>query len=412
MIPRAYQIGMARDALAILREHKLVYLAAEERTGKTLAAILTAELYGARDVLVITKKKALAGWNETLANYSANCNIVVINYHSAWKMIGSYDLVILDESHNYISAFPKIGTTAAQRNVQRKTGKDNTNIYDAVRRICRNTPVMYISATPYAQGPQMLYHQFSVCTWSPWRMFDNFYRWFDKYGEKYTIKIDGIEVNQYSKCHVDAIVGSVKHLFVTKTRTELGFTQEPVDKIHYVELSDTTKYWYNKLQKDELIELEAGMLVCDTNSKMRIALHALEGGVANLDDKKVVLKNREKIDYILKHWGDNESLVIMYNFQAELIKLQDVFKKALLLQATSYAEGVDLHKYNDLVIYSQDYSAGRHTQRRARQCNMKRDTPIVVHHLLVKKGVSEQVYKIVCENKKNFVDSVFKRTKI
>ena len=111
-------------------------------------------------------------------------------------------------------------------------------------------------------------------------------------------------------------------------------------------------------------------------------------------------------------FGDTDNLVIMYHFKQELIKLKQFFTEALLLQATSYSEGVDLHKYDNLVIYSQDYSSARHTQRRCRQCNHNRTAPITIHHILVKDGTSEQVYKIVCVNKTNFVDSVFKRVKL
>ena len=102
----------------------------------------------------------------------------------------------------------------------------------------------------------------------------------------------------------------------------------------------------------------------------------------------------------------------MYNYKAEETKLQKRFQNAKLLQATSYAEGVDLHEYSDLVIYSQDFSTARHTQRRARQANKNRSEPIHVHFLLVKGGISEQVYKTVSINKKNYVDSVFERKRL
>ena len=68
--------------------------------------------------------------------------------------------------------------------------------------------------------------------------------------------------------------------------------------------------------------------------------------------------------------------------------------------------------YKYLVIYSQNWSTAQHTQRRARQANKMRKEPIVVHFLLAKKAISDQVYKMVAINKKNFVDSVFKRTKV
>jgi len=154
------------------------------------------------------------------------------------------------------------------------------------------------------------------------------------------------------------------------------------------------------------------MLVCDTSPKLRTSLHQLEGGTIKIDDDRFVLANNEKVDFIKHKFGDSDSLVIMYNYIAEKEKLEAAFKHAKVLQATSYAEGVDLHEYDDLVIYSQDFSTARHTQRRARQCNQKRTKPITVHYLLVKGGISAQVYKTVSLNKKNFVDSVFTRSKI
>jgi ERCC4-related helicase len=102
----------------------------------------------------------------------------------------------------------------------------------------------------------------------------------------------------------------------------------------------------------------------------------------------------------------------MYNYKAELTKLQQHFKNAVLLQGTSYAEGVDLSGHKHLVIYSQDFSTARHTQRRARQANVNRTLPINVHFLLVKKAISDEVYKTVSVNKKNYVDSVFGASKL
>ena len=69
MIPRASQVALAEQALSLLREHAIAYLACEERTGKTLAAILTAEKADITNVLVLTKKKALEGWFDTLKQF-------------------------------------------------------------------------------------------------------------------------------------------------------------------------------------------------------------------------------------------------------------------------------------------------------------------------------------------------------
>lgn len=394
MNPYPHQIQIASDAEAILRQYGLVYLAAEERTGKTLAAILLAESVPGNSVLVITKKKALDGWHDTLKAYKGTKkSYTVTNYHQAYKEDpGAYQLIILDEAHNYISSFPKHG-----------------KIWKELKPLCAKKPLIYISATPYAQGPQQLYGQLSLSSYSPWAKHKNFYAWFRLYGKPYDLKINGVPIRQYDKCDRELILGTCEHLFVTATRKELGFEYEPEDKIHWIQLNQNTKAVYNELLEHELVELSVGLLVCDTKSKMRTSLHQLEGGTIKIEDDRFVLANEEKIEYVKRHWGDSSDVVIMYNYIAEKDKLEQAFKKARILQATSFAEGVDLHKYSHLIIYSQDFSTARHTQRRARQANKNRDTPIVVHYLLVKRAISHQVYKTVSVNKKNYVDSVFEK---
>lgn len=394
MIPYPHQESMSDEALDILREHAIVYLASEERTGKTLTAILVAEKSKAKNILVITKKKALEGWNETLTAYPHNKVYKVTNYHQAHKVDPSnYDLIVLDESHNYISAFPKPG-----------------GMWKKLLDVCRNKPIMYMSATPYAQGPQMLYHQLALSSWSPWKNHKNFYQWFRLYGKPYELKINGVPIRQYDRCDKDLILGTCEHLFITKTREELGFEHEPEDVLHYVELSKDTKALYNQLMEHNIAVLDQGKeLVCDTSPKLRVTLHMLEGGVAKIEKEYLVLENEEKINFIRDTFGDTEQLVIMYNYKAEHTKLSQRFRRATLLQATSFAEGVDLSGFEHLVIYSQDFSTARHTQRRARQANKKRSTAIRVHYILVKGGLSENVYKTVSINKQNFVDSVFER---
>lgn len=392
MKPYPHQIALADDAYEILREHMIVYLACEERTGKTLASILVAEKTKAKDILVITKKKALGGWKETLANFTHTKNYTVTNYHQAHKVTKRPGLVILDESHNYVSSVPK-------------PGKIHTDVLAKVY----GCPIIYISATPHAQGHQMLFHQFQLSAWSPWKDYRNFYKWFKVYGIPFTIEINSINVPQYTRTKRELVLKDVDHLFLTRTRSELGFAQEPEDCLYFIELDEATKNTYNHLIEHDMVNLSVGSIIADSGAKLRVSLHQLEGGTIKIEDERFELKNNEKIRWILENFGDTSDTVIMYHYQAELPKLKKHFKEAVLLQATSYAEGVDLHEHDNLVIYSQDFSTARHTQRRARQCNMKREKPIKVHYLLVKNAISHQVYKTVNTKKKNFVDSVFER---
>jgi len=395
MIPRPEQLDCAEQAYAILKKHMLVYLAMEERTGKTLTSLLVCErCENVKSVLVITKKNALSGWHNTLADWEHTKSYEVTNYHQVHKFKhDDYDLVILDEAHNYISGFPK-----------------RSLFWKRVKKLTIKRPLIYLSATPHAQGLQMLYNPLALSSWSPFREWQSPYRWFEAFGIPKKIMVHDRLVETYKRVKTRDVERLTQHLFITATRKELGFTHEPTDKLHYIQLDDTVKEHYNTLLKKKVLDINEDKLICDTPMKLRTSLHMMEGGVAKVGEKYLVLPNEEKIQYILKTWGDTPSLVIMYNYIAEGKKLHNRFQFARILQATSFAEGIDLADWQTLVIYSQDFSTARHTQRRARQSSKSRTEPITVHYLLVHGGISEQVYKTVSINKRNFVDSVFERT--
>ena len=395
MKPYPHQIELANEGYEILKEHMLVYLAMEERTMKTLISIIIAEACNnVNTVLVLTKKKILEEkvWQDTLKKFPHDKKYYITNYHKC-RRFSRPDLLILDEAHNYISGCP-------DQPVMHKYIQENISPY---------IPIIYLSATPHAQGYQMLYHQFSLSSWSPWRKYNNFRHWFNHYGISSTVWVSGKQRNVYTKTHEDLILADIQHLFITKTRRELNFPHEPIDQLHYIELDPWTKKIYNELIEDKMYEFGEYALICDTPMKLRSSLHMLEGGVAKLDDEYFIFANTEKIDYILKTWGDIDDLVIYYQYIAEGQKLRSQFKKATILQGTSNAEGIDLTHKETIIIYSQDFSTARHSQRRARQATMHRDKPITVHFLLVKKATSAQVYKSVSINKQNFVDSAFER---
>lgn len=405
---REEQVVGAEEALTILEKYNLVYLAWEERTGKSITDVIIADRFKPDldfSVLGVTKKKALEGWQETLANFSHERPWRMSSYHSIGNVDGKFGLVLLDEVHNYISGYPK-----------------RSSIWQDLQTRIYGLPIIYNSATSHAQGYHLLYNQLALSAWSPWKRFPTFLDWWRYYAER---EADGglpktritptHHVPDYTKVKKEAVWESVQHLFTTRTRAQMGFEHEPQDVLHYVDLGPGTRDIYNTLVTKKVIAFthaESGreyVLLCDSPIKHRTSLHMLEGGTLKVKDDYLTIGNTEKVDYALKTWGDVEDLVLMYNYIEERNKLARYFKRARLLQSTSYAEGVDLSRHRHLVIYSQDFSTARHVQRRARQANKERDEEIKVHYLLVKKAVSEKVYRTVSVNKKNYVDTVFER---
>jgi len=408
MTPHTHQVEIADEAYKVLQEYGLVYISAQERTGKTLASILLAEKSTRTKVLVITKKKALDGWEDTLAKYKGDgdTTFTVTNYHgihtryqtpkgkTAYRLNfkpSDYDLIILDESHSYLSAYPKVGV-----------------MWKSVKKLCSGLPIIYLSATPNAQGYQLLFNQFRLSDWSPFRAYKDFYRWFDVFGIPDKVRTSYGLQETYKKSKAE-VWDKVKHLFITYTRADLGFKYEPEDEIHMVELSEVSKKQYNDCIADEVFITKEFESPLDSSMKLRTTLHMIEGGCAKVDDDYYILDQADKVRAIFDDFGDTSSMVIMYQYKAEGEKLASFFKKARILQSTSYAEGVDLSMYETLIVYSMDFSSARHAQRRARQANMHRENPIIVHFYLVKGGISEQVYRTVALNKLNFIDSMFER---
>lgn len=392
MKPFQHQIDIANKAYQVLKEHMIVYLAMEERTGKTLTSILVCEQTKAERILIITKKKALEGWDDTFKRFDVKKSYTSINYESLHKLTSTkFDLVIIDEAHSNLSAYPKVGT-----------------IWKKVYALTKGKPIIFLSATPSAQTYAQLYHQMKLSSWSPWIKYKNFYEWHRTYGIYKAIYAAGRQILQYDEVKIDMVEADVQNLFISYTRQELGFEHEPNDIIHYVEMRDYTKKLYNELNKDSIIKSLS--YVADTPMKLLQGLYQIEGGTLKIDDSNSIsLQNKEKVDFIIQTFGDVESLVIFYHFKQEEQKLKSHFKKATILQATSFAEGVDLSHFKTLCIYSMDFSTARYSQRRARQANMKRAEPIDVHYLLTKGGISEQVYNTVAVNKTNFIDRYFTR---
>ena len=395
MKPYKHQIDISSQALDILRKHMIVYLAMQERTGKTLTSILICEQTKCNNILVITKKKALVGWIDTLSKYKHNKTYECINYESLHKCTFKPDLVIIDEAHSNLGAYPKVG----------KTWKE-------VFKFTKRKPIIYLSATPSAQTYAQLYHQFKLSSWTPWIKYPSFYNWHKDYGIENIIYLGGRQLKQYNEVKSEKVMGDVEHLFTSYTRTELGFEHEPNDILHYIDLSSEIKEYYNSLLKDRVATVAGTEVIADTVMALRTKLHQIEGSTLKQEDKNIFLSKIDKIDYILKTWGDSDNLVIFYQYQNELSLLKQTFKSATILQGTSFAEGVDLSMYETCVVYSMDFSTAKYTQRRARQCNMKRDTPIDFHFLLVKGAISEQVYQTVAVNRTNFVDSYFNKQEI
>ena len=403
MVPRQHQIEGATWALKTLRLYGLAYLSWEERTGKTLTALLTVENSLAKTCLIVTKKRAIEGWEETLGQWTHDTAFEVINYESASKIMKKYDFIILDESHHAISS----------------TGRPSKT-WKTIYRLTKGKPILYLSATPYAEHVGLLYHQLKLSDWSPFKGYKNFYRWFDVYGIPKLIRTAYGLQETYKSYKTEEVLVNVDYLFNFKTRLDVGIEYEPEANLVVVPLSARTKDLIAKWTNEQMITFRVHVawdepnplieVLGDSDMKMRMVHYQLEGGTLKIDDtKSIFLEDHEKLDYIKANY-DLRNTAIMAHFIKERELLERELPECTILSSDGHAEGVDLHKVDKLVVYSMSFKTSKYTQRLARQANHNRDTPIVVDILVGSEpGIGGAVYKAVAIKKMNFVKNSYER---
>ena len=412
MEPFPYQEELIKEGLEVIRKNNIVYLSMEQRTGKCIVATKIAEMLEGQSVGIITKRKAVDGWIKVLSQFNKNKFYTISSYQSAAKGLSNggidpdSDIIILDESHSNISGVPELSQSAA-----------------AIKELCKNKPIIYTSATPYIQGTYQLFHQLFMSSYSPWLHY-SYYNWFLEYAN-YESEYDrknkivpqiwvraGKKVLDYKNTDTNRVLKDVRHLFVSIRRTEAGFQQEPTDKVHYIELKENTTKLYNRLLDHRIATItdkdgNTHTQMAEEPATLMHSLYMLEGGVQKIEENYLQLEEDSKIQYIKDTWGDTKDLVIAYHYVAEGAKLKKAFKNALILQYTAFAEGVDLSMYKTLVIHSGSFSGSSYSQIRARQANVDRTIPIVIHFLLVKDAISSQVYEVISQRMGDFNERHF-----
>ena len=394
MKPRQHQEEGAIWALDTIRQYGLAYLSWQERTGKTLTALLTVENSMAQSCLIITKKKAIDGWTETLTSWSHKTKFQVINYESVHKVKEDHDFIILDESHHAISS----------------TGRPSKT-WRTVAKHTKGKPILYLSATPYAEHLGLIYHQLKLSAWTPFKGYNNFYDWFRMYGISKLIRTPYGLQESYSKYQDELILRSMDHLFSFKTRAEVGIKHEPQANVIVVPLLDTTKQVIEQTIQNEMFTMGPDIEVpLDSPMKLRMVHYQLEGGTLKTDEGALLTTSgREKIDYIKANYEEKE-IAIMAHFIAERELLEKTFPRAKIYSSDAMAEGIDLSHIKKLIIYSMSFKTSKYTQRLARQANHNRETPIIVDILVCDKpGIGMSVYETVAIKKENFDKNSYER---
>lgn len=400
---RPYQIDIAQRAADRLRQLNIVYISAEVRTGKTLMALETAKLIDAKNVLFLTKKKAIGSIQSDYSKAGYSYNLTVINNESIHLINGQFDLIISDEHHRN-GAYPKPNKT--------------TKI---IRDKYAHLPMIFLSGTPHPESYSQIYHQFWVSNYSPFSQYKNFYYWardFVTVTEKY---LGYAKVNDYSKCNIDKVRPYIDRYFITFTQKQAGFETEVKENILWCEMQPETYAMINELKKNKVIEMEDGeVILADTGVKEMSKLHQMYSGTVKFESGNSMVIDISKALFIRDKFS--EKIAIFYRFKEEYKMLQQVYgsditddlevfnttDKNIALQIVSGREGISLRNAKYLVYLNMDFSAVSYWQSRDRMTTMERQSN-EVFYVFSKGGIERKIYQAVL-NKKDFTLSVFKQT--
>lgn len=403
---RDYQESISTEAAKMLQWMNICYLSMQVRTGKTLTALAAADKYGAKNVLFVTKKKAISSINDDFLNLQPRFALTVTNYEQAHNYTGKPDLIILDESHS-LGQYP----IAAERT---KT----------LKKLCEGKPIIYLSGTPTPESYSQIYHQLWVSSFSPFKEWPSFYKWAKEFVQVKIKYLYNREINDYSNANKEKIDQYTKHLFLSYTQSEAGFKQEVTEEVIKIRMKPQTYWLADKLKKSRVHIGKGGEeIIADTEVKLMQKLHQVYSGTVIDETGDGIVFDRSKANFIKQHFT-GKKIAVFYKFKAEFVALLAEFGSARITespevfnisddlvfvsQIQSGREGINLSTADCLVVYNIDFSSVSYQQSRARMQSKDRTKAALLYWIFSEGGIEEKIYERVM-NKQDFTLSYFRK---
>ena len=401
---RSYQEEIAEQGLAILSKYKIVYLAMEVRCGKTLTALSIAERYGAKNVLFLTKKKAVE--SGTIQNdynlLGPSYSITITNNESLHKVTGTFDFLISDEHH-------RCGSYA----------KPNITTKEIKKRYA-HLPMIFLSGTPCIESTSQLYHQFWISNYSPFAEYKTFYKWAVRYVKEKYKYLYGKQIRDYSEAKTEDIMQVLNKYFIYYTQEQAGFESNVKENVIYYQENSLITMLKDKLLLNGIIQSKTDNILADTPAGLMTKLHQMESGTVITESGACYILDQNKAIFI-RNYFKGKKIAIFYYYQKELELLKEVFgetlttdfdefvstDKSFCIQQKTGSEAISLKEAEALVFYNFGFSGKDFVQGRNRMTTKER-AENNVYIILCKGGFNEKLYKVVSQ-KKRYNEAIFNK---
>ena len=401
---REYQKDIIQKGLGVIKKSRFLYLSMEVRTGKTLTAMGIADSLPVKNMLFITKKKAISSIQYDYDMLEPGYELQVINYESLHKIdTKGVDIVVCDEAHA-MGAFPKPSKRAKM-----------------VREIIskRNPYVILLSGTPTPESYSQMYHQVYGIPTNPFAEYKNFYRFADDYVRVYSRRINGFMTNDYSRAK-ETVLDQMKPYTIAYSQKEAGFKSSIQEEVMRVRMNPITYSMCNRLKKNLVVEGDTEVILADTSVKLMQKLHQMYSGTVKFESGNSMVFDNSKAEFI-KDTFSGKKIGIFYKFKEELNAIKNVFgdgictelddfnstDKSIALQIVSGREGISLRNADYIVYYNIDFSATSYWQSRDRMTTKDRMNN-KVYWIFSENGIEDKIYRAVCK-KKDYTITHFKK---
>jgi SNF2 family DNA or RNA helicase len=196
---------------------------------------------------------------------------------------------------------------------------------------------------------------------------------------------------------------------------------EKINLIHWVSLTPKILAQYRQFERDLLMDLprDGGLLVAENAAILANKLLQFCSGCTYDENRKTHIIHDEKIEALSEIVEDlQENALIVYNFKHDLVRIQQRFKdarildnnpktiedwnegkiKLLLAQPASCGEGLNLQKGGSLIIwYGLNWSLGLYQQLNARLHRQGQTKPVRIIHIMTRGTYDERVMKRLLE---------------
>lgn len=380
------------EIVKILNEKKICYLNGETRSGKSLTVLFSAEEFGAKKVIFITKKKAISSIESDFEKAKLTYKLTVINYESVHKIEDKdFDFLIIDEIHN-CGAYPK--PAKRTKEIKKRFG---------------HLPVIMLTGTPAIESYSQYFYQFWISKFSPFKQYNNFYRWADDFVNKEIKRLGTHQITDYSGAKEKEIDAIIKPYTVVMTKPEDEFT-EANKNILRIDTPKQIQALCKRLMNDRAIEGKTGYIMAETPAKLQSKIHQMYNGTViiekGIDETESIILDDYKVRFIAERFKDKK-IAIFYYYKAELEMIQKVFgerittcldefnstdKNFALQQRT--AEGMNVSKADCLVYLSFSFS-GKDFVQSLDRLTIRGRKDNNVYFIFENGGITEKIYNRV-----------------